>query len=854
MNKTLRFTSNVLSRFTVILVICFLLCATFTQAVQADAAPPPNPDVGGVAPYQPIETKVQMMSETVLIDVLPNPTHWINKLHGYWFEVQNQIRVSASFTMQNQGETEEKMQVIFPLTRLDYPWLISSYDIDPSSFVVKVDGRSVPTIEITTPPELQAIPDDWHSVIPPDGIFWPDVRWAAFDVTFPAHKDVLLQVEYNMNGGDQSLRYVDYILETGSGWYGQILSADIVVRLPYPATNESVPEASSGHEFSGNEVRWKMRNFEPKRKNNIRVSFIDTNLWVPTLEQRSRVGQHPNDAEAWYKLGADYDKLGFWRAAGTTSVHNQHLVDLSIEAFEKAIELRPNWGDAHYYLARVLWYNNVKNNYTPQNNLTVKDPVVQRILQELNLAASYGVTDNSYDYFVTHTYEKIPDLELSPSIAVELTATPIIPTSTPAPIFGTTERAVTLAAGYDHTCVLTLNGAVKCRGWGWLLDTRQDASAVAAQSVVAGDGFTCILTTSGGVKCIGKNNYGQIGDGTTTDRNTLVGVIGLASDVVALTAGDSHTCALTTSGSVKCWGRNYFGQLGDGTTSYSLIPIEVKGLNDEVVSLTAGNDHTCAMSKGGVKCWGANDGGQLGDGSLINHSEPVDVMGLPNNVTALAAGFAHTCALTSQGEVLCWGDNKWGQLGDSNMTNCLAPVMVLGLDSRITSVVAGDRYTCALTVKGGVKCWGSNFYGQLGDGTTANRAAPADVIGLFGNVTALVAGDYHTCALMQTGEVKCWGMRGYGWDDGINMVEAAVPISRSIPVNALELSIQSSPTPTVISVNTPEPSTDMPMPLLANTATKTHSPTAYIGLALSLLILIGALFFFRWQSKVKNGK
>ena len=140
------------------------------------------------------------------------------------------------------------------------------------------------------------------------------------------------------------------------------------------------------------------------------------------------------------------------------------------------------------------------------------DPTIQRVLHELNLAVDYGVTGNGYDYFVAGIYKLIPDLKSSLPNAVKLIATPTIPTPTPAPIAGTTEKAIALAAGGDHTCVLTSNGAIKCRGWNWLQDQSQNMDEITAPQVVAGDGYTCVLTNNSGVKCIGKNNLGQLGD------------------------------------------------------------------------------------------------------------------------------------------------------------------------------------------------------------------------------------------------------------------------------------------------------------------------------------------------------
>ncbi|MBV7333893.1 hypothetical protein KFU94_37805 [Chloroflexi bacterium TSY] len=366
----------------------------------------------------------------------------------------------------------------------------------------------------------------------------------------------------------------------------------------------------------------------------------------------------------------------------------------------------------------------------------------------------------------------------------------IIDRSTPVDVIGLTSGVTAISAGWNHACAVTSGGGVKCWGRnnsGQLGDgTKADrhtpidvsnlTNGVAAIST--GENHTCALMSSGGVKCWGENGDGQLGDGSTTDRNMPVDVNGLTNGVSAISVGWNHVCALT-NGEAKCWGDNKFNQLGDGSATDRNTPVDVSGLTSGVTGIAAGEIHTCAIISGGVKCWGGNGSGQLGDGTTTGRSTPTDVSGLTSGITAITIGAFHTCALTSNKSAKCWGDNLYGQLGDGTTSRRNTPVDVNGLDTDITAIAAGWDHTCVITNGGGMKCWGRNGRGQLGDGSAPFRSIPVDVSSLTNSVTMLVAGWDHACALTNTGGVKCWGYNEYGQLGNGTTTDSSTPVDVS---------------------------------------------------------------------------
>lgn len=339
----------------------------------------------------------------------------------------------------------------------------------------------------------------------------------------------------------------------------------------------------------------------------------------------------------------------------------------------------------------------------------------------------------------------------------------------------------TIAAGLWFTCAIATGGTVKCTGWN--VDGQGGRPNGSFESTVpvevpgvteivaltAGNRHVCALSGTGAVTCWGANDFGQLGSGATGGKGPVI-VAGLDPGVVAIAAGLRHTCAVTATRAVKCWGRNYEGTLGAGAVGDSLVPVDVGSLpSGGVAFVTTGglstsdfpsnppSSPTCALSQtGALGCWGA-------------YVE--NVPSLANGIADVSArGEDHRCVITGSGQVACWGFyNTFGQLG---------PATPDGVDSQVTkSVVAmppgtdpveietGGRHSCVRTRAGRVKCWGYNSNGQLGQGgfvtNTSFSRTPVDAVGLDG-VVEVAAGTRHTCARTAAGKVWCWGSRAYG--------------------------------------------------------------------------------------------
>jgi alpha-tubulin suppressor-like RCC1 family protein len=346
---------------------------------------------------------------------------------------------------------------------------------------------------------------------------------------------------------------------------------------------------------------------------------------------------------------------------------------------------------------------------------------------------------------------------------------------------------------------------------------------------------TCALLTNRQVRCSGDNDYGQLGTGTFDDDQTTAVAVRNATDtanltnVIQIAAGGYHTCALLTNRQVRCWGFGGTGELGDGDTDDESLPVTVSnpagtGPLQNVVQISSGEYHTCAVIQGGqLRCWGGNEDGRIGDGTTgTDRLRPRRVLsvagsGLLTGVSQVEAGYYDTCARLTNGQARCWGYNDEGQLGNNSTDGSDRPVVVrnvsgAGALAGVRRISVGTYHVCAVLNNGQARCWGYNTDGVFGDGTQDDAHLPVVVENGAGTaplsgIAYLDAAYYHSCALLTNHQVRCWGENLY--DQVGNGVEAGPDVLRPTPVrNRLDTgnlvgvrTLQSSDYHTCVSLN-----------------------------------------------------
>ncbi len=350
----------------------------------------------------------------------------------------------------------------------------------------------------------------------------------------------------------------------------------------------------------------------------------------------------------------------------------------------------------------------------------------------------------------------------------------------PVQVQGLADDIVDVKASYRHTCALDSSGNVFCWGYnnagqlGWG-EFNGDSHPVPDQvlglgseavSLGLGTYHSCAILLDGRAQCWGHNWYGTLGDGTTTQRIEPADVLNSEgsnslSGVLKLDSGESYSCAMVSSGKVYCWGKGSEGNLGQADlVNEQKLPVLLDSIDQIVINISVSRNSTCARSQDNLFCWGNSNKGELGAGyGGTTLFLPTKVLLtseiLPVDVTV---GDAHSCGRYGDGSLSCWGMNTYGELGhgDQNDMYAHAPIKLEALDSPAQSISANNSYVCAALQDGTGHCWGGGGSGQLGQGERANSANPV-AIATLDNIASIASGFYHACVLTEENTVYCWG-------------------------------------------------------------------------------------------------
>ena len=397
-----------------------------------------------------------------------------------------------------------------------------------------------------------------------------------------------------------------------------------------------------------------------------------------------------------------------------------------------------------------------------------------------------------------------------------------------------------IAAGDKHTCAIAVDDTIWCWGdntysqlgssaftdefsWTPMKTTALPGSRI-AKRIVAGANHTCVLATDGTVWCWGYNGYGSVGVIGSNQPDPVQVTLGGTATMIA--AGGFTTCAVLSENSLQCWGRNNKGQLGNGTSGSTGVstPVYTSSVPSTVAHIEIGATHSCAISVAGAAwCWGEFTNGRLGTTASSDAETPTATAFLGGLASEISAGGAHTCALLTNGTITCFGNNNTGQLGQAITTASSSTPIVVTLVATATHVSVGKQFTCALLSTAVVHCFGDDAKGQLGFGTSGSfRETPAAVTGLTGTVVDVVAGTSHACAVMSTGQVRCWGLN----DQGQLGIGSQSNVSTATAISTLNVVPTTTVAPTTVAPTTVAPTTVAPTTVAPTTvAPTTVAPT-----------------------------
>jgi len=414
----------------VLMVVLFVVGSLIpVQSTRADVAPEPEVELGGLQPPQFKETEVAMLYERVELEL------------GMFYDetaltpIQNGVTVNAYFMMQNQGTLDESMHAVFPsqsapVCHGNYSGdSFTVYDILQESFQVIVNGIDIPTFTLEAP---------YGDC--------PNYPWLAFDVTFPVGKEVLIKVSYEMQTWTvDTAQNIDYILETGAGWKGNIGRGYVVFKFPYSATTENVLSATTkGYQFLYNEIFWSFQDLEPTPQDNIHISIVSPNTWLEIKRLRDQLAKIPESPEAWLRLIDIYRSIGFDQKGDF--IRNEHYVGLIESAYQQAIAQNSKNAELLAQYARYRLYA-----LSPRLFLTIENDNATQILSLLNKALALEPNNGTAQQTLSDLMSVAPFITFTPPATIHPTATSlftvtpsITPSATITPISSETPMVVTV--------------------------------------------------------------------------------------------------------------------------------------------------------------------------------------------------------------------------------------------------------------------------------------------------------------------------------------------------------------------------------------------------------------------------